>query len=114
MIAHGPSWLSTLKGNDLVWLDSQNLKLSYESKKISSKCKGPFCILERLGPLTYRLELLPEWNIHPVFNVALLKPYHETTEHSLNNYWQMSKYINRENLPKVEKILAYQSRGQGT
>jgi len=53
------------------------------------------------------LELPPEWNIHPVFNIALLKPYHETTEYGPNNHWQMSKYINRENLPEVEKILAH-------
>jgi len=88
-------------------LDSQNLKLPYESRKISPKHEGLFCILKRLGPLTYHLELPPEWNIHPVFNIALLKPYHETTEYGPNNHWQMSKYINRENLPEVEKILAH-------
>jgi len=109
MIAHGSSWLLTLKENNLAWLDSQNLKLPYKSKKISPKHKGPFCILERLGPLTYRLELSSEWNIHPVFNVALLKLYHETTEHGPNNHWQMSKYINGKNSPEVEKILVHQS-----
>ena len=81
MIAHGSSWIPTLKENDLAWLDFQNLKLPYESRKISPKHEGPFHILERLGPLTYCLELPPEWNIYPVFNIALLKPYHETTEH---------------------------------
>jgi len=86
VIAHGSSQLSTLKENNLAWLDSQNLKLPYESKKISPKHEGPFHILERLGPLTHHLELPPEWNIYPVFNVVSLKLYHETTEHGPNNH----------------------------
>jgi len=60
VIAHGSSQLFTLIENDLAWLDSQNLKLPYESRKISPKHEGPFYILERLDPLTYHLELPPE------------------------------------------------------
>ena len=37
--------------NDLVWLESKNLKLQYESKKVAPKWEGPFCISKGLRPL---------------------------------------------------------------
>ena len=49
--------------NDLVWLESKNLKLQYESKKVAPKQEGPFQISEVLGPLTYRLKLPEQWKI---------------------------------------------------
>jgi hypothetical protein len=44
---------------------------------------GPFTVLEEVGPRfdvdlvpnAYRLALPEGWNIHPVFNINLLKPY---------------------------------------
>lgn len=35
---------------------------------------GPFCILEKVGRLAYKLDILEDWRIHPVFLVAQLKP----------------------------------------
>ena len=39
--------------NDLIWLGLKNLKLQYESKKITPKQEGPFHISKVLGSLTY-------------------------------------------------------------
>ena len=63
--------------NDLVWLESKNLKLQYESKKFAPKWEGPFRISEVLGPLTYRLKLPEQWKIHPIFHATLLTPFKE-------------------------------------
>ena len=63
---------------DKVWLESKNLKLQYKSHKLALKWEGPFKIQEVLGPLTYQLELLKQWKIHPIFHATLLSPYKET------------------------------------
>jgi len=66
--------------NDLVWLDSRNLKLPYESQKIAPCQEGTFQIIKKIGPLTYKLNLSFYWTIHNVFNVALFKQYTTTME----------------------------------
>lgn len=44
--------------------------------KLAKKFYGPFRIVERIGPMAYKLNL-PEWaRIHPVFHSSLLKPFH--------------------------------------
>lgn len=66
-----------------VWLDTRNLKTNYH-KKMTMKHEGPFEILERLGPVTYQLNLPKTWKIHNVFHATLLKPYIETKTHGGN------------------------------
>jgi hypothetical protein len=41
--------------------------------KITPQYCGPFEILDRVGPITYRLELPPKVKAHNVFHVSLLK-----------------------------------------
>ena len=40
------------------------------TKKLIQQYIGPFCIVEKVGRLAYRLDVLPDWRIHPVFSVA--------------------------------------------
>ena len=42
---------------DLVWLDTQNLKMDWPSKKLDNKCAGPFTIEEKVGLAGYWLNL---------------------------------------------------------
>ena len=41
---------------------------------------GPFMIAQRISDVAYRLELPPNWRIHNVFHVSLLRPYYESPE----------------------------------
>ena len=72
------------KVNDQVWVESKNLKIPYQSRKLTPKREGPFKIKEVLGPVTYRLTLPKQWRIHDVFHACLLMPYKETNLHRNN------------------------------
>ena len=44
------------------------------SKKLSDKFDGLFPITKIISPHAYRLELLHDWTIHPIFHTNFLKP----------------------------------------
>src|SRR5882672_1136777 len=76
--AHSAShWLPILpfQVSDTVWLDSQNIKATWPSKKLDQCFLGPFPIVEKVSSHVFRLGLsLALSRIHPVFHVSLLQP----------------------------------------
>ncbi|KAL0537554.1 hypothetical protein IC582_026533 [Cucumis melo] len=64
---------------DMVFLKVAPMKgvLRFEKKgKLSPRFVGPFEILERIGPVAYRLALPPSFSsVHDVFHVSMLRKY---------------------------------------
>ena len=43
--------------------------------KLTTRYYGPFKVLDRIGPISYRIALLANMRAHNVFHVYLLKKY---------------------------------------
>ena len=66
---------------DEVLLSTKNIRWRHPgTKKLLPRFIGPFKIVARIGPVAYRLELPEEYQIHNVFHVSLLKPYHASAD----------------------------------
>lgn len=57
-------------------LSTKNLQLpAFQNKKLAPKWVGPFRILQKVGSLSYKLDLPGHLKLHNVFHVTLLKKY---------------------------------------
>jgi len=54
-----------------------NLRTKRAREKIDHRMFGPFVVKQKVGSLAYEIELPGRGDIHPVFHVSLLEPYHE-------------------------------------
>ena len=63
-----------LEEGGMVYLLRRNIKTKRPSDKLDHTKLGPFKIKEKLGPVTFKLELPEHMRIHPVFHIALLEP----------------------------------------
>jgi hypothetical protein len=103
-----PSW----KSGDLMWLEGKNLKNQYPTAKLAPNCFGPFKILEKIGRVSYRLELPLKWKIPNVFHGSLLTPYKETEEHGENFSRSPPVIVNKEEEFEVEQIISVRQFGK--
>ena len=57
-----------------VWLATKHLPLRVGTRKLAAIWAGPYTILDRVGPVAFRLQLPEDWGVHNVFHVSQLKP----------------------------------------
>lgn len=99
----------TFQVGDQVILNAKNIRRLRPSKKIDDRYLGPFTIIDAWGKQAYKLDLPEQYGeIHPVFHVNLLEPYHER-----EGYFSRPgpEIIDNQQEWEVEDILA--QRGQG-
>jgi hypothetical protein len=60
---------------DKVWLKHENLTTTHPSQKLDYKWMGPYTIEKQYSRLVYRLKLLTEMKMHPVFNIDKLSKW---------------------------------------
>ncbi|KAA0067940.1 pol protein [Cucumis melo var. makuwa] len=89
---------------DMVFLKVAPMKgvLRFEKKgKLSPRFVGPFEILERIGPVAYRLALPPSFStVHDVFHVSMLRRYVADPTHVVDfEPLQMSENLSYEEQP---------------
>jgi hypothetical protein len=58
-----------------VWLEGTNITTLWPMKKFDDKRYGPFEVLAKVGPSSYRLKIPTTWHVHLVFNEILLTPF---------------------------------------
>uniref|UniRef100_A0AAY4CER3 Gypsy retrotransposon integrase-like protein 1 n=3 Tax=Denticeps clupeoides TaxID=299321 RepID=A0AAY4CER3_9TELE len=96
-----------------VWLSTKDLRLRTESHKLSPRYIGPFRILSRINPLTYRLQLPPAIRVHPVFHVSKLKPFVRSSLHPPAPDPPPPRIVDGGPAYTVERIIASRRRGRG-
>jgi hypothetical protein len=63
-----------LREGGMVYLLRRNIKTKRPSDKLDHTKIGPFKIMKKLGPVTFKLEMPEGMRIHPVFHISLLEP----------------------------------------
>jgi hypothetical protein len=57
-----------------VWLDARHNRTKRPSQKLDWKWLGPYTVVERISPYSFKLELPKSLRIHPVHHVSLMEP----------------------------------------
>jgi len=98
------------KVGDKVWLSANHL-LTQLTKKLALKRYRPFKVIEVLSPITFKLQLLTAWKVHPMFHASELVSYLEMEVHDLNYTEPPPDLIDGEKHYEVEAIIQHKGTG---
>lgn len=74
---------ATYEPGDLVWLSRRHIKTKRPSSKLDVRRLGPFSVIRMVGKNAAEVALPKVYSrLHPVFNVALLMPYFQSSDQS--------------------------------
>jgi hypothetical protein len=99
-----------LKRGDKVYLLRKHIKTKRPSTKLDFKKLGPFEIIEKVGPVNYKLRLPQNSRLHPVFHVSLLEPAKGDTPLATDTELQPENDLD---VYEVEKILDTRTTSDG-
>jgi hypothetical protein len=68
-----------LNPGDKVYIDKSALPLKKRGTKISQLRRGPYAVIEPIGPVAYRVKIPGTWRIHNVFHVSRLTLVRQNT-----------------------------------
>jgi hypothetical protein len=91
---------------DKVWLDARNIPIRTPSRKLSSRRYGPYEVIQKISPVTYRIKLPNTLGkMHNVFHIDLLIPHHETNAYGEQYSQPPPELIDGEEEYVVEEII---------
>ena len=94
---------SNFKPGDKVWINS-SLIIHNGNKKLKPRKLGPYKIVKKISPVSYKLDLPKNIRIHPVIHVSEFEPYYED-HFGRTKEPQPPIIINNEEEYEVEEIL---------
>ena len=57
----------------MIYLYKKNLRTKRPSAKLDFVKVGPYKIIEQIGPINYKLKLLAQSCVYPIFHMSLLE-----------------------------------------
>jgi len=101
------------KVGDNVMLDLRDYQCT--ERALQPRYEGPFKVIEKLSPVTFKLELPSKYcSIHPVFHAVKLATYNEPTIVGQKRPTSQPVIIDGNEEWMVEKILQHRMRGKST
>ncbi|KAG1930727.1 retrotransposable element [Pimephales promelas] len=97
-----------------VWLSTKDLRLRLPCRKLSPRYVGPFQIIRKISPVSFRLDLPANYRISPTFHVSLLKPAggpRGEAEEGATSRGPPAFLVDGEEAYKVHKLLDSRRRG---
>ena len=95
------------KKGDLVQLEAKNINLGVLYWKLKPKQERPFPITKVISLQAYKLQLLEQWKIFPVFHAYLLSLYKATKAYGPSYSEPLPDIIEEEKEYEIEAIIGH-------